>query len=265
MELDLDDVASLCRDLGQPHRELVILGEGNVSVRSSARTLHIKASGRSMVTASAQDFVEVELEPLLGLLDDPSADDAMVARVFAQWSAGPVVPSIETLLHVVSQTLGEAGVVAHTHPVSVNALLCSDRAEALVDGSIFPDQVVVLGPHPLLVPYADPGLVLARLVRTRLAEHVDRFGEPPKVVYLRNHGMVALGQSLREAENITAMAAKAAKVLLGALSAGSVVYLSAHEAQRLHSREDEVLRRGELVRGPARRGSLDAASESGPR
>lgn len=265
MELDLDDVASLCRALGQPHRELVILGEGNVSVRSSARTLHVKASGRSMATASAEDFVEVEIEPLLGLLDDPSADDAVVARVFAQSGAGLLVPSIETFLHVVSQTLGDAGVVAHTHPVSVNALLCSDRAEALVDGAVFPDQVVVLGPHPLLVPYADPGLVLARLVRTRLSEHLDRFGEPPKVVYLRNHGLFALGQSLREAENITAMAAKTAKVLLGALSVGSVVYLSSHETERLHSREDEVRRREELVRGLARRGSLDAASEPWPR
>ena len=43
----------------------------------------------------------------------------------------------------------------------VNALLCSDRAEVLAGPPIFPDQVVVIGRRALLIPYSDPGVVLA--------------------------------------------------------------------------------------------------------
>lgn len=247
MEPHLDDVAELCRELAEPGRELVILGEGNVSVRKSEQSIYVKASGRSMTNATAHDFVEVEMSPFLKLLDDPSTSDDAVGELFERWSEGSLVPSIETPLHVVSQSIGAAHVVAHTHPVWVNALLCSDQAEALVRGSVFPDQIVVLGPHQLLVPYADPGIVLARLVRSELVEHIERFGEPPKVIYLKNHGMFALGNSIREVLNITAMAQKTAKVILGALATGSVTYLPENEVARLHSREDEVRRRAELL------------------
>lgn len=249
MEPDLADIAALCRELGQESREWVILGEGNVSSRATSGSMYVKASGRRMADAAPEDFLEVPFAPLLELLENTSAGDDEVAATFEDWGVGDLRPSVESLLHVVCQTLGGARVVAHTHPVAVNGLLCSDQAEALVKGSIFPDQVVVLGPHQLLIPYSDPGLVLARVVRHMLAAHIDRFGEAPKAIYLRNHGMFALGASVREVINITEMACKAAKVIGGALSAGSVAYLPPNDVQRLHVREDEAQRRAELVRG----------------
>ena len=45
----------------------------------------------------------------------------------------------------------------------------------------------------------------------RMAEH----GEAPRTVYLQNHGLVALGASDTQVEGITAMAVKAARVLIG--------------------------------------------------
>lgn len=248
MDSDLDQVVRLSRELGDDTRDWVILAEGNISIRVGDDRMYVKVSGRRMADAGEDDFLVVPFAPLIALIDDADADDATVARVFGGLANRVGPPSIESLLHVVCQTVARAPVIAHTHPVAVNALLCSDQADALVQGSVFPDQVVVLGPRQLLVPYADPGLVLARLVRSELDRQIREHGEPPKVIYLRNHGMFALGGSVREVLNITAMASKTATIVGAALACGSVSYLPADEVSRLHSREDEVRRRNVLLR-----------------
>ena len=152
-------------------------------------------------------------------------------------------PSIEAVMHALGLTEGGARFVGHTHPTAVNAILCSDRAEALVAGVIFPDQVVVCGREALLIPYADPGLSLARAVREGLREYRGRTGTTPKTVYLRNHGLLALGQSAAEVHQITTMATKVARILTGVLSLGEPVYLSAAQADRIEARPDEHHRR----------------------
>lgn len=72
------------------------------------------------------------------------------------------------------------------------AMLRSARPELML-GRLFPDQIVVLGHHPLLIPYVDPGMKLARFVSGKLLAHVAEFGHAPKVVYLVHHGIFALG------------------------------------------------------------------------
>jgi rhamnose utilization protein RhaD (predicted bifunctional aldolase and dehydrogenase) len=133
-------------------------------------------------------------------------------------------------------------VVGHTHPVAVNALLCSRHASLLTSGALFPDQIVVLGTNPMLIPYVDPGLRLAQEVRRRLHD-VEL---TPRVIYLRNHGMFALGASAAEVQQITAMADKVARVILGALAAGGPVFMEAAEVERIDTRPDELLRRAAL-------------------
>ena len=187
----------------------------------------VKASGASLGSVTAADFVELETAPLTALLDDPAGDDAAVSRAFA-----PVEertgrrPSVEAMLHAVCLELGGAHAVGHTHPVPVVALLCSRHAEALATEMLFPDQIVVLGRRPLFVPYVDPGLALARRVRDDLELHVARHGEPPKAIYLGNHGLFALGRTPEHVLQITAMAVKASRVLAGALAVGGASALA---------------------------------------
>jgi rhamnose utilization protein RhaD (predicted bifunctional aldolase and dehydrogenase) len=166
----------------------------------------------------------------------------------ARTAEGPR-PSIEAVMHALGLTEGGAQFVGHTHPTAVNAILCSDRAEALVAGAIFPDQVVVCGREALLIPYADPGLPLAHAVREGLREYKGRTGTTPKTVYLRNHGLLALGQSAVEVDQITTMATKVARILTGVLSLGQPVYLSAAQADRIEARPDEHHRR-RMIRDP---------------
>lgn len=136
--------------------------------------------------------------------------------------------------------------VAHTHPEPVTAVLCSVQAAALAAGALFPDQVVVCGPHPLFLPYVDPGIPLARALAAELDRHLATYGVPPKAVYLQNHGFVALGNSAREVLAITDMAVKAATILATALACGGLNYLPPHEVLRIAGRSDEHYRQRAL-------------------
>jgi rhamnose utilization protein RhaD (predicted bifunctional aldolase and dehydrogenase) len=244
---DLTDLVELSRILGQPWRRFVILAEGNTSQRVAEDQLVVKATGRSLRDASATDFVVVSLSRLSDIVDDSEAGDADVARYFDEIeTVQGLRPSVEALLHVVCVDAG-ATTVAHTHPESVNALLCSDRAEALAGPPIFPDQVVVIGRRGLLVPYSDPGVVLAREVRGRLVDHARQWGMP-RVIYLGNHGMVALGSSAGQVLQLTEMADKVSRVLATTLSFGNVVPMTDESAERIDTRDDEQIRRTALAR-----------------
>jgi rhamnose utilization protein RhaD (predicted bifunctional aldolase and dehydrogenase) len=245
---DLTDLVNLSRTLGEPWRRFVILAEGNTSQRVSEDHLVVKATGRSLRDASATDFVLISLRRVSDIVDDSEAGDADVAQYFDEVeNEQGMRPSVEALLHVVCVLDAGATTVAHTHPESVNALLCSDRADVLAGPPIFPDQVVVIGRRALLVPYSDPGVVLAREARVRLADHVRRWGMP-RVIYLGNHGMVALGSSAGQALQLTEMADKVSRVLAATLSFGNVVPMTDEAAERIDTRDDEQIRRIALAR-----------------
>jgi rhamnose utilization protein RhaD (predicted bifunctional aldolase and dehydrogenase) len=252
---EIQRIVELSRTLGDPARDLAILAEGNTSLRLDPDRMLVKASGASMGAVTAADFVEVEIAALTALIDDPAGDDSTVAEAFAAIEARcGRRPSVEAMLHAVCLTLGEAGAVGHTHPVPIVGLLCSPHAEALATHLLFPDQIVVLGRHPLYVPYVDPGLALARRVRDELEAHRREHGEPPKVIYLGNHGIFALGRTPADVLQLTEMAVKAARVLAAALAAGGAHPLTAEAAARIDSRPDEHYRRLALAGERATRG-----------
>jgi rhamnose utilization protein RhaD (predicted bifunctional aldolase and dehydrogenase) len=245
---DLTDLVQLSRALGEPWRRLAILAEGNTSQRLGEDQLAIKATGRSLRDVSAEDLVVVSLRRLSDIVDDSEAGEADVADYFDEvQNEQGMRPSVEALLHVVCGVDAGAMTVAHTHPESVNALLCSDRADVLAGPPIFPDQVVVMGRRGLLVPYSDPGVVLARAVRARLAEHARQW-DMPRVIYLANHGLVVLGSSAGQALQLTEMADKVSRVLVATLSFGTVVPMTAESAERIDTRDDEQIRRIALAR-----------------
>jgi rhamnose utilization protein RhaD (predicted bifunctional aldolase and dehydrogenase) len=241
--LALATIIDLSRTIGRPEAELVILAEGNTSVRTADDRMLVKATGSFLATADETDFVEVDLPIYTGLLATVGASDEAVAeRLEAAVVAGTKRPSVESLLHAVCYSVPGVEVVAHTHPIAVNAILCSAHPEALL-GSLFPDQIVVLGRRPLLVPYVDPGLKLAQYVAARLLEHVAQYGRAPKAIYLANHGMFALGATADEVLQVTNMAVKVARVVAGAYGLGGPAYLSDADADRIDTRPDEEYRR----------------------
>lgn len=244
---ELEALVRLSRALGEPSADYAILAEGNTSTRTGEDSFLLKASGVSLAGASPDSFVEMRLSAVLALLGDPPRDDAALAQALSACRLGDGPrPSVEAALHAVALTLGGAAVIGHTHPTAINAILCSERAELIVAGPLFPDQIVVCGQHPLLVPYFDPGIPLAAELSARLREHIDRHGIAPKTIYLGNHGFVALGQSAGEVLQITQMATKAARILLGTLSCGGPRPLTPEAATRIETRPDEHHRQAQL-------------------
>jgi rhamnose utilization protein RhaD (predicted bifunctional aldolase and dehydrogenase) len=96
------------------------------------------------------------------------------------------------------------------------------------------------------VPYVDPGFALAKAVRASLIVHNDKYGVQPKTMLMVNHGLVAFGSTAQEALNITLIADKWARILLGTNSFGGPKYLSGEQAGRFAERLDEKLRQEQL-------------------
>ncbi len=245
---ELEALVRLSRSLGDPARDWAILAEGNTSLRTGEDTFLVKASGSSLATATADSFVEMRLSAVLALLEQPPRDDEALAHALAgaRIADGPR-PSVEAALHALALTIGGASAVGHTHPVELNSILCSDRPELLLTGPLFPDQIVVCGRHPMLVRYVDPGIPLALEVRDRLRRHVEDHGSAPKTIYLQNHGLFALGRSTAEVLQVTEMAAKAARILLGTVACGGPRPLSDEAADRIETRPDEHHRQAMLA------------------
>lgn len=241
-----DELVALTRRIGAPAADLVVLAEGNTSVRLPGDRFAVKASGSRMDLAEAGDFVVGGLPELVDVLERGGTDQETLSRLL---SAGGSRASIETLVHVVALAAG-ATWVAHTHPTAVVGLLAVREAEELWSAPLFPDEAVVLG-EPVWVPYAAPGIALGTAVHTAVRDRLDRDGVPPRLVLLGNHGIVALGATAAEVEAITTMAVKAARVRSVGLGAGALVPLGVEHARELAGRPDEAARRTLLGRSPA--------------
>ncbi len=246
----LIELIELTRHLGVPEHEYVIRGEGNTSARVDEETYWVKASGSSMVNIGPDGLVLTRFEPVLAMLEAGDLSDEQVKAKLIEAKADPAAPghpSIEALLHALCLRLPGVTFVGHTHPTLVNAILCSERAEEATAGPVFPDEIVVCGPASAFVPYADPGIPLARAVWKSLTEFTDEHGESPKRVYIRNHGLIALGANSTEVKNITAMAVKVARIVVGAYALGGPRFMSAADIARTDTRPDEHRRRAKLI------------------
>ena len=113
------------------------------------------------------------------------------------------------------------------------------RAREFAENRLFPDEIVCCGPASVLVPYTDPGLLLAREIRTRTEDYMGRYGRPPRVVLLENHGIIALGRTPEAVVAATLTAEKAAQIWIGAATLGGPRVLTAQEVRTIADRGDE--------------------------
>ena len=244
----LNALVACSRRLGNPALDYVILGEGNTSARIDEETFWVKASGAELHSIGSAGFVRVRFDRVLVMLEQGDLSDAQVkagleaARVDPRATARP---SVETVLHALILKLDDVNFVGHTHPTAVNAILCSQKAEEAIAGRLFPDEIVYCGLAPVYIPYTDPGVPLARRVRDEISRYLDEYREAPKVILMQNHGLIALGRTASEVENITAMYVKTARVILGAYALGGLHFMSAEAVARIHTRPDEQYRRQE--------------------
>lgn len=170
--------------------DLVQAGGGNSAYKISENRMVIKASGYQLADLTREEgyaIVDPQIitDAFLNNADtmDMTEEDAKIILKKAYIKGGR--PSIETFLHAVSGRY-----TLHTHPVVVNALTCRK------DGM---KKLQTLFPQALMVPYATPGVELAKVyfvTYRNLAENVT-------VVFLQNHGLLVSGESSAEVMSTT--------------------------------------------------------------
>ncbi|MGN6751938.1 MAG: class II aldolase/adducin family protein [Intrasporangium sp.] len=252
-----DDLLELTRLLGQPGLDLAILAEGNTSELLDDGRLVVKASGANLASSTKEDFVVVDVDEVMALVDDPGASQAdltavLVAQDASRDDGSPRRGSIETLVHAavarLAREVGGIRFVGHTHPTQVVGLLASVHAADAWSRIVYSDEAVVIG-HPLFVPYATPGIELGRLYDERLREYVAEHGRLPQLVLLGNHGIVATAPTAAGVEAVSLMAVKGARVRTIALSVGGLAPLSVADVAKFFARDDVAERRTNLARG----------------
>lgn len=244
-----DRLLDLSRQLGREERKLAILGEGNTSARKDAASFWVKASGANLGSLSPAGLTACRFSDLLALLDRPKMADHEVdeALLAARLDKDAKKPSVEAIFHAYLLTLPDVHFVGHTHPVAVNALMCTSMGRTFARRRIFPDEVVCCGAESVLVPYTDPGLKLAQRIRAETQAYIRRLARPPRLILLENHGLIALGSSPESVLASTLMAVKAAEILSGALATGARPrFLTAAQVLRIAGRPDEHYRQKAL-------------------
>lgn len=129
----------------------------------------MKASGSNLETLDESGIAECRFDKLLPMIESKGMDDAQIDQALfdARVNLAAKKPSVESLFH--AWLLGLPGVqcVGHVHAIAVNQILCSPRAKEFARKRIFPDEIVCCGCESVFVPYTDPGLALAQVIREK--------------------------------------------------------------------------------------------------
>ena len=244
-----DKLASLLKlshDLGREDRGLAMLGEGNTSCRLDAETFLVKASGSSLSNLQESQLVACRFSVLLPLLKAEAITDAEVEKALLDSRVDPSQPkpSVEAVFHAYFLSLPGIEVVGHTHPVAVNSILCAGDgpAQRFANERRFPDEIVCCGAKSVLVPYVDPGTILAQKIRDETDKFIVAENRPPRVILLQSHGLIAIGATTGSVLAATLMAEKTAQIFLGAAAIGDPVSLTPQNVARIDSRPDEHYR-----------------------
>lgn len=192
---------------------------GNISVRHEDVML-ISPSGLSLEDASPEQYVPVSIET-----GELLASDGLR-------------PSSEVLMHLACyRRRPDVRAVVHTHPRNMIALTSSGNDLR----PMFADAVIYLGKS---VPHLD----YITVTTPELAAAVEQRLDGANCLVLRNHGLIALGENLKQAFWRACTAEESAEIQLLATIAGKPSFLSEQEADRLESLASEKYRRELIAR-----------------
>lgn len=166
--------------------DLVQAGGGNSAYKISNNKMAIKASGfqlADVTTKSGYALVNplIVKEAFLNCdnLEDMTEDESK--KILSEAFIEGARPSIETFLHSISGKYS-----LHTHPVVVNANACRKNGSEIFK-KIFPNALVV--------PYATPGVELAKAYFKTYREYRKDNQDEPDIVFLMNHGLLVSAET----------------------------------------------------------------------
>jgi rhamnose utilization protein RhaD (predicted bifunctional aldolase and dehydrogenase) len=178
----IKELVKISRFYGKNPSFLLASG-GNTSLKDDGY-LYVKASGFKLSSIGEDGFIKLDRNTLntiwekeypadVDLREKQALRDLMGSRVKGETKR----PSVETLLHAV---LPQKYVV-HTHPAMVNGLTCSKGGRRMAE-QLFNSRC-------MWINSINPGYILAKLIKTRLAEREKKCKTLPDIIFLENHGM----------------------------------------------------------------------------
>lgn len=211
--------------LGKNVSRFVVGMEGNVS-KKTKDGFSIKASGTKLSTFSESDIVNFDF-------DGKQIDNFLKKG------------SMEKEFHRHLLSYKNINYVAHTHPINTLKILCTDMSEEFSDKRIFPDQVVFNERKSCLIPYVKPGDDLSDLIKKELLKFMEKENFFPKLILLKNHGIITCGSTIDECITITEICEKSAEIFLHSHKLG-IKYLTTEEINDLLEDEKEKYRKLQL-------------------
>lgn len=196
--------------------------EGNVSAKKDD-CLFIKASGYKLSDLSEFKLISIDFNG-------------------KQLNNFDKKPSMELGFHTWLLKNYDINFVAHTHPTKTVSILCSDYIDEFANKRLFPDQVIFNGRKSCVVDYAKPGDDLTHKIITSVTNFINYEGFFPKLILLKNHGIIVCGKTIIECEIISDICEKSAEIFLGSKILNSTIFLSENEVMDLTSDKKEMYR-----------------------
>jgi ribulose-5-phosphate 4-epimerase/fuculose-1-phosphate aldolase len=200
--------------------------EGNVSMKTNTGLI-IKASGTRLSTLDENDLVEYDFEEKQ--IDNLGKKGSM-----------------ELGFHIFLLQQEDINFIAHTHPINTLKILCTEDINNFANNRLFPDQVVFNGKKSCIVPYAKPGNELTETIKTKVNFFIKTNNEFPKLILLKNHGIIACGKTVEECIIISEICEKAAEIFIGSKLIGDMNFLSTFQINSLIFDEKEKYRKSLL-------------------
>lgn len=176
---------------------LIQAGGGNTSYKESDEKMYIKASGvqlADITNISGYSIVNPKIiaDAFLKTANIDEISEEQGKKILEKAVINGMRPSIETFLHSVSGKY-----TLHTHPILVNVLTCRKNGMEILKE---------LFPKALMVPYATPGVALAKAYFKTYMESENRDTSGITTSFLQNHGLIVSGDSpevvMNETESI---------------------------------------------------------------
>lgn len=230
------ELLELAHTLGGHPSRMAIWHEGSCALKASGKSFLVSVRGANLSSLGERDVVEMDLPKMTDLLTAETVSDEELAAALSD----PALPSASSDALLYAYLFGFDGVriAAHVHPVEINQIICSPRARQFADRRSLPDEIIACGSAMLLVPYADPGLHLAKEVKRRMLLWRDRYKVVPKVILINNHGMIVQGDTPGEILKTIDTTVKAAQVFIGASLLGGPVFMTPNNVTHIESLKD---------------------------
>jgi L-fuculose-phosphate aldolase len=192
---------------------LVVGPGGNTSVRVG-NLVYMKASGISFETAKEEDYIGVDINT--GDVVD-----------------GNLKPTSEIWLHLECYRIrDDINAVVHTHPpLSIAYAFQGDPLRPFT-----PDMVALIGSDIPIIEYVVPG-------GKEFANSVKEIIKNHNGVLIKNHGLVTVGNNLREAYYRTLLIEDSIKTVIFAKLLGSMRFFTKQQIEEINNLEIERYRR----------------------